>query len=92
MAVIGYIQENDDLKICSGTFCKGDVSQDIIEDTLMAVPGNYKNAPLIGIAIEGMINSTFEPFLPNKIKEQLSQQGIETKQINIDSDGVSIEL
>lgn len=65
-----------------------------IQHILMAKPGDYKNAPLLGVNIREMINGTLNPKtvaeLEKKIRLNLEADGVKNIIISIDSETSTI--
>lgn len=91
----GILHDNDgDLLLQNGDFVKGNVVNDIVADTILALPGDYKIYPLFGAGLRKSLNGKPDVFFPGKLRSQLNAQGIQVSKVSInDQDGsIQVEL
>lgn len=62
------------LQIINGDFVTGESSQQHVEDVLVARPGEYKQSPFIGVAIEDYLNAPFTPKVIQTLERQINLQ------------------
>ncbi len=88
----GILIENNDLVVSNGTLQIGDVNEQIAQFVVLAYPGEFKHAPLIGGNVRQMQNGTPDPFWAGKIKRQLRQCLVAVKRVSVKTDNIEIEL
>ncbi|MBI9055527.1 MAG: hypothetical protein JEY96_17015 [Bacteroidales bacterium] len=91
----GILQDDEgDLLVQNGDFVTGDISQDIVADTILALPGDYKTYPLFGAGLRKAFNGKPNVFFAGKLRSQLNAQGIQASKVSInDQDGsIQVEL
>jgi hypothetical protein len=69
------LDNNFDLMISNGDFYISNSDQQNIELILLSYPGQWKQFPLLGAAIQGDINGPFNDQMKNRIKKQLISDG-----------------
>jgi hypothetical protein len=91
----GILHDDEgDILLQNGDFVKGDVTQDIVADTILALPGDYKSYPTLGAGLRKAIGGKPDVFFPGKLRSQLKSQGIQLSKVSInDQDGsISVEI
>jgi phage baseplate assembly protein W len=74
----------NDLLIKDGDYVVGESTQQHIEHILLARPGEYKNVPWIGVALEDYIQGPQTPIIEEEIKRKI--------RLHIESDGAKVGI
>lgn len=84
----GILTDNDgDLLISGGSLTIGNCQADVAERILQAYPGEFKEAPALGLYAAAQLNGTPDPFWKGEAKKQLRQQGVELAGISFTESG-----
>jgi hypothetical protein len=83
--------EDGDLRISNGTFVNGNTEADEVRRIVMAVQGDYKWEPLVGVGLRqrlGMsLASPERGRLENDIRRQLRYDGLAAVTVSMDTNG-----
>ena len=85
------LDENGEVIIENGAMKIGDVSAQVAEHVVTAFRGEFKEEPLLGGSVRGMLNGAPDPFWAGDIKRQLKTQYIDAN-ITTDGDNYFVEL
>jgi len=85
------IDDNGDLMTHNGSVVIGDVDSQVIGHVLVAYPGEFKEAPMVGAHIRGMLGGSPDPFWKNNTKDMLKTQHITIKKIDITDGQIIVE-
>lgn len=89
----GILQdESGDILLQNGDFVKGDINQDIVADTILALPGDYKCYPMLGAGLRKSLGGKPDVFFPGKLRSQLKAQGIQLSKVSINDQDESISV
>lgn len=91
----GILQDDGgDILLQNGDFVKADITQDIVADTMITLPGDFKWSPIFGAALPKSLNGKPDVFFNGRLRSQLSAQGIIVKKIAYnESEGtISVEI
>jgi hypothetical protein len=66
--------ENNDLKIINGDFAVGNSDEQNIEQTLIAVKGDFKQSPMTGVAIVQKLNAPQTYAVKRAIEKEINLQ------------------
>lgn len=76
MAAQDFLQEDGDLKFTGGDLLVGDSDSDHVEDIIGSAPGEWKEFPLVGVAINQYLGSTGqEAEISRQVRLQLQGDG-----------------
>lgn len=83
--------ETGDLQIKSGSLILGDNTVQIAECVIMAARGEFKEYPLIGAGIYGLVNSNIDPLWCANTKQMLQACNIPVSRVVIKDNQIIIE-
>ncbi|MDR3046599.1 MAG: hypothetical protein LBU51_03170 [Bacteroidales bacterium] len=86
------VDENGELMIRNGSMVIGDCRADIVERLVVAFPGEFKQAPLLGGALRKEINGVVDAAWGLDVKKQLRSEGVDVRGIRVNEIGIQVEL
>jgi hypothetical protein len=81
-----------DLVVMDGNVVIGDIREQVCEFILLAIPGEIKEAPTLGVNVRSMLSGSYDPFFANRLKDQLRIEKITAKKITATIEEINIEL
>jgi|SRR5690242_12705585 len=85
------LDENGDLLIEDGDWVIGDSDMQHIEDILDAYPGEYRNAPLLGVYLQNAVNGPMDGTIRKNIRLNLQSDNYNVKTVEITSENLNID-
>ncbi|MDR1848120.1 MAG: hypothetical protein LBR17_08430 [Bacteroidales bacterium] len=93
--ILGVLTDDmGDLLIENGEIATGDCTADMVERIVVASKGEIKTAPLSGCGIYSIVGGPANAYNSFKVRliEDLKRNNISYKSINVDINGVKVEL
>lgn len=85
------LDEAGDLLEVDGDFVEGESDMQHIEDILDAYPGEYRNAPLLGVYLQRGINGLIDGSIRRDININLQSDNYKVKKIEITQENLNID-
>ena len=86
------LDEFGDIVISTGSMTVGVVDYQIVEAVMVAVPGELREVPTIGMNVRSMSGGIVDPFFSGKLKTQLKTQHLNPKKIYTTVEEIGVEL
>jgi hypothetical protein len=86
------LDENGDLMVRDGHLATGEIDAQAAQGIIRAWQGEFKEAPLLGGNIVGMVNGAPSPFWAGNIKSQLKSQLIGVERLDITAEGIELRI
>lgn len=88
----GIVTIEGEIQMASGSLLIGDITEQIIESTLLASPGEIKEQPTRGVSIQRSLGGSIDPFLEGRIRTQLEAQGVAVSKVHVSNTGINIQV
>lgn len=85
------LTQEGDLDVSTGALRLGDVRAQTSDILLMAMPGELREYPLLGLGVRCMLGGPIDRGLPLKIKKQLRHCGIPVTRVRVQDNTITIE-
>lgn len=69
-----FLSKDFDIYFENGDLACGESSQQHVEDILVSRPGDFKNAPWIGVAIQDLLNAPTSPLILERLNKEIRLQ------------------
>ena len=86
------VDEFGDITLSGGSLAVAKVDEQIVQFIMLAVPGELKETPTMGMNVADMICGTIDPFFVGKLRTQLKTQHITAKRITVSTTEIYVEL
>jgi hypothetical protein len=83
-------EQTGDLAVSGGSLVVGDVGAQVALFVLVATPGEFKQAPLIGAGARLMLGGAPDPAWPEETRRMLSACGVEVSRVWVESDQITL--
>lgn len=90
--MLGIIIENGDLQVSNEAMVIDNVDYQIAEAVLLAVPGELREVPTMGMNVRGILGGSVDTFFAGKLKTQLKTQHLNPTKVSMSIDEIAVEL
>jgi len=84
------LENDNDLRIHDGDFIVGGADLHHVEAILVSVPGSFKQSPLLGANVRGLLNGKLDVAARRDIRLQMASDDYKAKNLSIDSEGTMV--
>ncbi len=84
--------DNGNLMVQNGRLVVGENSEQVAHHLIIAHPGEYKHAPMLGGNIRRMIAGNPDPFWVGKMKSQLRQALVKVSSLKVVDKDIVLEI
>lgn len=85
------LDENGDILLKDGDYVIGESDMQHIEDILDAYPGEYRNAPLLGVYLQRALNGPMDGSIRKDIRLNLESDNYQVKKVELTTKIVNVD-